>query len=464
MPITFQPAAPFSPNISEQYGQTEQFTRLAPLLEQHQQAVQAAQAQQRAQGMQFANEQANRMQQGSQFAAAQSQERQQQDAQLGQQAAQADAQRQQQQAQHEQQIQAQLDMQRNEFTYKDQLELQRYKNGLSEIENSPNLTPEERQDLRLQFATKIDPMERKLAQSKLIQEKTHNQMMQEQLAQQHIITERSKQFEAQSLPQRLQTLTDPVTGVTGQFYLDRHGDPHPIFEKLNEAALKVKQMEADNEEKLAAKAETGQRKHEEAVAKYQHTVGTEFAKIDREVTHEVDAWAKTLPDADKLDMAETRRGNIERLTKQRRAAYLEGNPPPKPPGGAGGTTPETDIGKTPPPISEAAPPTPPEKKNLDVIGRLRSVFASVPRDQGRMPPEEAEARTELDKAESLLVKWRNPLNMPESDRKAFVDAVEKAGQLTKKFQTRVTPPPPPAVRPTPDVGGGNRGFMNVPRF
>ena len=453
MGIVFQQPSPVAPAISAAAGGAEQFTRFAPVLQRQQEAVAQAYAQQYATGARMAADQADRSQRGAEFAATMDARRTAEQLDSGRQAADIQArygleQQRSDSGMRELQERARLmqETQAAELTQRERIELSRMEMAAGAVRDNPDLTAEVKNDLLTQIHAKVSPLQARLARSRVQQEELENKAIQKKLAEADIIAANRTKFMSGQFGEFTHDVTDAEGNYLGTTLMTPDGK-----------VIEFKREKANTAETRQAEAQV---KHQERVDAYNHKRGEFYAKIEKEVDDLIERERKNATDPNATDWEE--RGKV--LKARRREAYEMGNPPPKPAAGSnvgpgdaveGGGRPANGAPDNKP-ITDKNPPNDDQKAIKADFAAVRRTFDAVPRDAGRSHPEQAEVAKNLNAAEALYDKYGDPLNMPEADRRKYLEAFSDAVAAAKKFRARTAPPPAaPAFDPTAPQPGTN---------
>lgn len=432
MPITFEQPQPFNPGIAEMAGITAQYNRDAPLLQRHAESVAAAYARQREASDQMANAQANRAQHGAEFVFGQTAEANQRAAELQLRANVANAQMDHEARLQQARIQGQMELQTTELTHKELLDLNRLKMAQGSIEANDNLTQEEKADLRTQLFAKINPLEQRMAKTRIAQEELQNQQMQKQLGVMDRIQAERTQFMAGNLQQFTKHLTDDDGNYLGSVLMLPDGKTLQ-FDKT--AAKAADQQRAD----------AVQARKEQVAIDHARQRANDLVKIHNDVSKRIEQEYKNSPDPSKTDWNERERV----LTEQMTAIYDKANPAPQV--GAGGQLPS---GSSPPapqadpnekPFSYADPSTQTPRQK-ETMGKLSDGFKAV---LGSAAPKgvKDDAVSAFHEAGYLLGKYGSPQAMKAQNPADYAKFDAATSRMFKAVETaKQTPAPaPPAA-------------------
>jgi hypothetical protein len=464
VPIVFAPPQPVAPQISAAAGAAEQFNRFAPVLQRQQEAAAAAYAQSYATAARMAEGQADRSQRGAEFAATAEARGQALALDAGQQAAQMQFRAQlaqQQQAGEGEQLRERYrlmqETQAAELTHREKVEYNRLQMAAGAIRDNPDLDAAAKNDLLTQIHARVSPLQDRMARTRMQQEQLENQRLQQQLAQQDIIAKDRAAFMAGNLQAVTRDVRDEAGNVVGTMMMIPGEKPHWIDRKQTEEVAAARREREEERRFVAEQRKLEQvRLVEDGAAKQWNEAHKRAMDM---ANKELDARIKAAGGEDGVITGnrgvlefdyEKRVGEL--LTKSfgmkptldEQVAHATRALRPQQPAGTSNVGPEPAGPKGAPdnkPLSAPdATPTESQAAALGTFAKLRGAFAAVPRDQGRAHPEQAEAVKAVGAAEALYRKWGDPLNMPEADRRRYLDLLETAGKLTKKFQSRTTAP------------------------
>ena len=440
MPITYATPEPFAPGISSAYGAAQQYSQDAPSVigAASRAAGLRADAQARAEQLQFAYAQANAQSQDRRAALYTQSEmanadRQQQSLNLGAQLTQRNDEatfegqaRMAQQAQHAD-LQNWLGQQ--DLSQKEAMRLQRMKAAVDDVMAS-NLTPEQKQDAIVQLRTGIDPLEQRLKTSQAKMATAHAQAYQQQAEMDAIKTKKMAEVNKLTASERIhdaltteaQAEIDSMNltpmqrdaaikeakrqGKFDRFTIDPDGSLTPVVRKEGQGDPAEKAFESSMKHYEIALA--GSLKHHEAYQRIADRIRSELSK-----------------DIDKTP--EQKEVEVEARMK----SYPKPGPLPLPPQRGGASV------ATPPPGETTPPPPPAEETGFQQKIQALSARTDLP----------ANVRTpivmDMTAAATMLTRAGGPASLTEPEKEFIAQTIKLYNDLPKAPPAAAKPAPPP---------------------
>lgn len=421
MPISFESPAPFNATLAARYGQY--------------QGGQAATAQANAANAQAQGDAADRQLRatlaGEQLAGSMSQANADRAAMMenaGRERAHRFVEAEQGNQQRQEQMKLQSQLQTTELTQTEQLRYNRMKQAVGSVNADDTLAPEEKHALITQLQTGINPLEQRLAATKVQQEELQTKQLVAHAQKLAALDAATGATRAKLIEQQLYKIPNP-NSPTGEdaFTIDpKTGQLHPV--KLTEPA---KAAAAVKPEKIEYYKRTPTAKlTEEAIARAAQkgtSVDDEFNALNaiedaREMTH-------TLAHG---------RDNMGR--------------PINPPAGASATSPATAAAGSPIPAAGQAPPPQPVdiwdfSKMSPQQKQVRQPFAERMEALGKQGlPKQEEMRRQLVLQKMTELAMQYPFNAPP-------DAISRMAALEKDYNRAIPSQPSPSSPPeTPGIG------------
>lgn len=452
MPVVFAQPQPFSPTISSEAGAAEQFTRFAPILQRQQEAVAEQYARNFATSASLASANADRGQRGAEFAAGQDFRRQALQVQAGQDAAQMQLKanmalqaEQSQMAEMRERARLQTEVNQAELSHREKVEMNRLQMALGAVQNNPDLTAQEKNDLALQLQTKIDPYQQRVSRARVQQEELQNQQIQKQLAQQDIIAANRTKF---------------MTGQFADFTHDvKDAEGNYLGTTLTTPDGKVLQFkkEPNREERTALAQEQARQKHEQAVEKHNHERAKYATDLHLRIARDFDAQMQKEAAAGSArpSVAAAREGNIKEEFEAAMKVYDSINPRPQAQGGdrsaSGPAAPEEKPFNWTDPKSQS-----PSQKS--VVSKITSGWESVRAADLPFAVKDQAFQASQDMG-LLLGKFGSAPRMREKDPEAFAEFVAASEKMDAALKAAAEAPAKGAAgQPKPDARSDKEKF------
>jgi hypothetical protein len=230
------------------------------------------------------------------FAAQQQAQRQQYAAQVQQQ--QADQQFQQQQTLQQQRADIQTQLAQAQLSQGETLRMQRLQNATDYVDNDPSLADEEKEQLKLQIRTGLDPLKQRQQKAQTLASELQLQQVQQQQALSEAMGIEGDSARSQSWMRR-NSFVDPTTNI--RYGQDQHGNLHGQFDPDTGAYVPfdlMRQREANSQH--SRDQEDRQRQHDEELEDKQRIarqtqLGTSLDHAEGAVRGEVQHYRDRLP-------------------------------------------------------------------------------------------------------------------------------------------------------------------------